>query len=72
MDEPEPNEVVKDCRECHGMGFHLSPYRGPDKPRTKKNCAVCDGRGIRIFRRRRSPESQAAGAVPGTGSNGTH
>lgn len=45
------NAVVRDCAACSGLGFHLSPYLGPDAPRTKTNCVPCNGFGIKIIRR---------------------
>lgn len=45
------NAIVRDCPECKGMGFHLTPYGGPDKPRTKTDCVPCNGFGIKIIRR---------------------
>lgn len=73
MGAPESDEedvVVRDCRECHGQGFRLSPYLGPDQPRKKTNCAVCNGWGIRIYRRQRTPDAESAAHAHEGAGNG--
>jgi DnaJ-class molecular chaperone len=54
LEKPGIVVIVKDCRECRGMGIKIGPFDEDLGDRIVRECQHCNGFGIRIARRRDS------------------
>jgi len=69
LEKPGIIVIVKDCRECRGLGIKIGRARerssgvpmgdGETSARISRECGKCDGWGIKIIRRRQNPVETA-------------